>query len=75
MTTGTALFDFALFAYPLYQTNRLNIDPDTAADGEMAHWLRFWTVAAGLSLVEDFGIDTLPGYYFMKSWCDAGHVL
>lgn len=70
---GTAIFDFALYAYPLYQTNKLNIladhknDDDEGDTTELTHWLRFWTVVAGLSVVEDIGINTLPGYYFLKA--------
>ncbi|GAG13453.1 unnamed protein product, partial [marine sediment metagenome] len=49
---GTAIFDFALYAYPFYQTNKLNIlgdsknedDDDMNNKTELVHWLRFWTI-------------------------------
>lgn len=63
---GTAVFDFALYAYPFYQTNKLTVSED-GESSKLKHWLRFWTVVAGLSLVEDIGFNSMPGYYFMKS--------
>lgn len=65
---GTAVFDFALYAYPFYQTNQLNVSTELREEDipNLSHWLRFWTVVAGLSVVEDIGINSLPGYYFLK---------
>lgn len=74
---GTAVFDAALVAYPLYETCALVVSPaingDAAnvnalvkSEADSRRLMRFWFVYGGLNVSERFGADGIPGYHLAK---------
>ena len=72
---GTAIFDGALVAYPMYKTcehilsthDIMDLDEAVHSYQDSDRWLQFWMTFGMVELVQNAGADNIPGFHFAKA--------
>jgi len=64
----SSVYDFALVAYPLYQTSKHLAAEDAAVSADDSkRLLNFWVTFGGLKVLESFGANHIPFFYVAET--------
>jgi hypothetical protein len=61
----SAIYNFGLVAYPLYQTSK-HFNTEIVADEERKRLLNFWVTFGTLKVAESFGANHIPLFYIAE---------
>jgi hypothetical protein len=62
----TSVYNFALVAYPLYQTSN-HFSSNEPTEEESRRLLNFWVTFGGFKVLESFGADHIPFFYIAET--------